>query len=569
MEEQQQTGHDGLLPELPHESWLRIFSFLSPSNSLHVCLTCKLWNELWQDKSLWKHFHHSLLGGRPRPPLLPNAWKKSFKESFVFLRIARDANSRLNYAITHGHTVVVQKMMETDTKLFHPLPLRSRRFLYHYEPSYSNHPLVIATNEQDLAIFQFIWAFYFPTPSTDEQQPPRSPDDLKRMEQTVLACAENMIAKRNTSMLRHLFSVAPQYPVVEHVKTSGNWHLEISLTVDFLALLEELGAVFQPTLLNRNLGNASVAHWLLDRVKGWQLGSMNILCRAVIDENAPRSVVKRLLKEGASAFSWGQLLEEYVSGGEKVKVLDKKVLKWLLKKHEEAQGCKEENLAFYVGAIAKGDTKMLQFLIKIGATDVNHVHPEFGKTLLQFAVERGNKVFVRTLLACGADPKAKGKKAAAPISIANQMGLTELRDILVEACKEKEQGAKRKRQEEANDAKVNAGDRTGGEKGAEKEQGAKGVKSAKRRKITPGAAEEKKLEARVAELHQWISERDGVAARLQVPIQEAKLAGFSYGKVKHACYQLRLRATSLTKLALLHALVQFLEAKQAVVDYEM
>jgi len=569
MEEQEE--HDGLLPELPHESWFRIFSFLSPSNSLHVCLTCKLWNELWQDKALWKHFHHSLLGGRPRPPLLPNAWKKGFKESFVCMRIARDANSRLDYALKHGHTVVVQKMMETDTKLFHPLPLHTRRFFFHYEPTYSNHPLVIVTNTQDLQMFQFLWAFYFPSPSTSEQQPPaQSPDDQRRMEQTVMACAENMVVRRDASMLRHLFSVASQFPVVDYVKTPGNWHLEIPLTLNFLALVEELGAGFQPALLNKNLGNAFVAHWLLDRVKGWQLGSMNILRRAVIEENAPRSVVKRLLKEGASAFSWGKLLEEYASGGVKVKVLDKKVLKWLLKKHEEAQGCKEENLAFYVGAIEKGDTKILRFLIKIGATDVNHVHPEWGKTLLQIAVEKGNTVMARTLLACGADPKAKGKKVAAPISIANQMGLTELRDILVEASKVKEQvqGAKRKRQQEANDTKVN-GDCKGGEKGAEKEEVAEEVKSVKKRKISPGAAEEKKLEARVAELHQWISERDGVAARLQVPIQEAKMAGFSYGKVKRACYQLRLRPTSLKKLALLQALVQFLEDKEAVVAYEL
>ena len=55
---------------LPEEAWLKIFSFFSPHNTLQVSLTCKLWNELWQDKTLWKHFHHTLLGGKPRPPLL-------------------------------------------------------------------------------------------------------------------------------------------------------------------------------------------------------------------------------------------------------------------------------------------------------------------------------------------------------------------------------------------------------------------------------------------------------------------------------------------------------------------
>jgi len=56
--------------------------------------------------------------------------------------------------------------------------------------------------------------------------------------------------------------------------------------------------------------------------------------------HAARSVVKKLLQKGASSNNWQELLEDYA----KRSVIDKKVLKWLLRKHE-ALGCKEENLA--------------------------------------------------------------------------------------------------------------------------------------------------------------------------------------------------------------------------------
>ena len=573
MEEQlHQVGDDGLLPEhdglpeLPHESWFRIFSFLSPSNSLHVCLTCKLWNELWQDKALWKHFHQSLLGGKPRPPLLPNAWKKSFKESFVCLRTAHSPSRRLELAIQNGRTVFVQKMLQIDPQVF---DLPNLGYYHFWEGIYSNHPLVFATSsEENLPMFQLLWFICFPDSST--KQPPKlQGEDAAKV---VKACATSMAKLGRAAMMRFLFTVGtPLFPsLLEYVRDSGHWQKEkASHNVEYLTLMEEIGAPLTQRILIMNLNDSTRAHWLLDRVKGWQsMTDPNVLHAALTPAKvwlsgiAQRSVVKMLLKEGASTYDWGQLLEDYASGA----IVDKKILKWLLKKHEAALGRKEENLAFYVEAIEKGDIKILQYLIKIGATDVNHVHPDWGKTLLQIAVERGRKAMVKNLLACGADPKAKGKKAAAPLSLANQLGNKEVRDMLVEACEEREGRGKRKRQE-GEEVKA-AGD---SKKSVEKEQGAKEAR--KRRKTEASVedpdAEEKKLQARVAELHQWISDRDGVANLLLVPVKQATAAGFSYGKVRVACSQLKLRTRSLKKLALLQALVQFLEDKQAVVAHEL
>ena len=118
--------------ELPEETWLRIFSFLSPQNTRRVCLTCKLWNTLWQDKNLWKHFHHTLLGGKPRPPLLPNAWMKSTRDNLVRFHSRNTQQEQLTFAITEGRTVIADQLLAQHPELFyvpnfHPLASAGKR----------------------------------------------------------------------------------------------------------------------------------------------------------------------------------------------------------------------------------------------------------------------------------------------------------------------------------------------------------------------------------------------------------------------------------------------------------
>ena len=338
--------------------------------------------------------------------------------------------------------------------------------------------------------------------------------------------------------------------------------------------------------------NAPVALWLMDRAKGhiddlgqtcfWHKGVLHAaLWPHSLTSNkphAPRCVVKKLLQKGASSNDWGQLLEDYA----KRPVIDKKVLSWLLKKHEEAQGCKEENLAFYVEAIKKGDTKVLQFLIKIGATDVNHVHRGWGKTLLQIAVEKGNIPMVRTLLACGADMTIKGK-GVRPITIAQQKGFHDLvvlmtahsKSIELAERKKKTQAGKRKRQAQGDEE----GEEKEQEKEKEQEENAKTQQEARRKrrrsneKVEKPSSERKQREhqrrLRLLELHEWLSKHDYDGKTKYEGILRAKQKGFNVSSLKQLCNALQLRPPAQRKEVLWQTILQFLEERQAVVSHEM
>jgi len=99
------------MEDVPQETLLLVFSFLQPTDSLHVCLTCKNWNELWQDKSLWKNFHLRFLGGKPHPPLLPKAWLKSVREFLTFMKTLKEPKSRLAFAIEEGRASAIDKIL--------------------------------------------------------------------------------------------------------------------------------------------------------------------------------------------------------------------------------------------------------------------------------------------------------------------------------------------------------------------------------------------------------------------------------------------------------------------------
>lgn len=106
---------------IPQESWLKVFSYLTPHlDGGRVSLTCKLWLRLWQDKQLWKMFHATLLGGKPKPPLLPKAWMKSFGQSIRFLFDKRSKcwkldRSALEHAIKQGHIAAVDRILSSAT----------------------------------------------------------------------------------------------------------------------------------------------------------------------------------------------------------------------------------------------------------------------------------------------------------------------------------------------------------------------------------------------------------------------------------------------------------------------
>jgi len=571
--------HDGLLPELPQESWLRIFSFLSPSNSLHVCLTCKLWNELWQDKALWKHLHHSLLGGRPRPPLLPNSWQKSVKATLQELSSLASPKPRFEFAIRQGRTVLVSDMLAKDPSLLTFNTPQAGKANTSIESALQ----ICGEADNNLPMFKLLWSIcQSPTNST------------KVGRGAIEKCAKQLIRGGDETLLRYLLSVSPEAQV--YVKKRSYPNLS-RYSLAFVTLLEETGVDFSQSTLSKCLMNVPVALWLMDRanwsrdekekqVFWWQERSILRAAlwpeehwKATKEMHVPRCVVKKLLQKGASSNDWGELLEEYA----KRLVIDKKVLKWLLKKHEEAQGCKEENLAFYVAALEKGDAKLLQFLIKIGATDVNHVHPGWGKTLLQVAVEKGSKPMAEALLACGADMTIKGK-GVPPLTMANQKGFDDLTDLLrahsknielakKKASKKKKQaGGKRKRQDQ--------GDEDGGEgekaqaEEKEKEESRKVPECRKRKRsnkkpLSEKRREELRMEARVLELQQWLSQHDDNGERKYDSIEKAKHNGFTSFDLKQVCNALRLLPPAQKKEVLWQTILQFLEERQAVVSHEM
>ena len=577
---------------LPHETWFRIFSLLSPSDSQRVCLTCKLWNDLWQDKALWKHFHRSLLGGRPRPPLLPNAWQKSVKETLARMK-PLDPYSRFDLAVRQGNIILVSQMMAMDPSLLRTIKTE-RRYDY-VSRQYVTRSHDVATSLQtcaaeldNLSMFKMLWDFCqsIPPQFLDPQQ--GKEDEPSKVDiETIRICVDRMVRMANEPMLRYLLSVSPEAQMYLSTRSYDDLH-----SLSFATFLAEMGAdLSKEASLVKNIVNGPLALWLLDRVK-WSrtagappaFGRGKFNYRPPLDVlkcalfppyfseksgHAPRCVVKKVLKEGASSDDWGQLLEDYAKRG----VIDKKVIKWLLKKHEEDQGHKEENLAFYVAVLEKGDTEMLRYLIKIGATDVNHVHPDWGKTLLQIAVEKGNTVMVESLLACGADPKAKGKRAAAPISIASQKGLHDIQVLLAEANRKKIRTGKRKRQEEKGEKEGNKEEeKQENEKEKETENG-KRRKTEKEKKVESPASKKKqeteRLQEKIIELHRWLCETDQRAIRLVAPIREVKDAGFNLFELKRACKTLELRPSSQRKDDLLLALLHFLEEQQALASHEL
>ncbi|KAL6050482.1 Coiled-coil domain containing 180 [Balamuthia mandrillaris] len=69
------------------EVLLDVFSRLDPFKDVAmVMLVCKAWNNLVQDRSLWRRWHDEHLGGAPCPPFPVDGWRESFVKTMLAVR---------------------------------------------------------------------------------------------------------------------------------------------------------------------------------------------------------------------------------------------------------------------------------------------------------------------------------------------------------------------------------------------------------------------------------------------------------------------------------------------------
>ena len=489
---------------LPEETWLRIFSFLSPQNTVQVCLTCKWWNTLWQDKPLWKQFHHTLLGGKPRPPLLPKAWMKSTKETIIQFRSLRTLEEKLNFTVTQGRTVLVDQLLSQHPELF-------------YMP-YSHPLLTLARGtEENLEMLQLVWRHFIShqqTNSTERLQEiindefrnsdrvAKSPEIIRR--DVIYSCLKIFFYKGRTSFMRYFLSVSTQFAtwLIENMESLFESHTDVhkNASPEFMALLEEYGAIFDSNTLCQFLPNGPVARWLMEKVQ-WQ-GSEPVLkaCFATPrwDQEIEKSLQKTILKEAdkSSLLFKGQ---EYLASYLENKTVEVKVMKWLVKRAgdmpplEKPQRC---------AVIRTEDIDLIRFMVQRGLVDVNQEiwdSATQGCTPLIWAVKEKNSRLVRALLELGADPKVKGKNDPFTArSIANQLNLSDIRDLLLSADKLKKAGVSGKKKNEKRK-------REKGEKRAEEELEEEKTREKKKqktqaaKKISEAQLAEKKMEETIVE----------------------------------------------------------------------
>ena len=114
-EEEEAVDWSAIIPE---ETLLKVFKELSARDTLRICLASRRWGELWQDKHLWKHFHLRDLGGSPLPPLLPQAWKRSFVDAVNGLRSFKTEEGRFSFAVRKGLVTLVDRMLQRPELLY-------------------------------------------------------------------------------------------------------------------------------------------------------------------------------------------------------------------------------------------------------------------------------------------------------------------------------------------------------------------------------------------------------------------------------------------------------------------
>ena len=205
------------MEDVPQETLLLVFSFLQPSDSLRVCLTCKNWTELWQDKALWKHFHFKFLGGKPHPPLLPKAWLKSVREFFTFMKTTKEPEALLKYAIEQGRSAVIDKILTDHPSLLYPIPFRDT-FSWLWSGD-EPHPLILVAQYKDnLNAMKVVWEHLIKTSSTDDHVQSQPTTNLSAKKKTaaqitrkaIRRCIEALFHKSGSAeMLEYMITVSP------------------------------------------------------------------------------------------------------------------------------------------------------------------------------------------------------------------------------------------------------------------------------------------------------------------------------------------------------------------------
>jgi len=559
-----------ILEYVPEETILRIFRELSPEqDSLRISLTCKRWLELWNDKHLWRYFHLRDLNCRPQPPLLRNAWKRSYIEVHSKLRTFKTKEGRFFYAIRSG---VIHEVARMVTR--YPFLLKEKH--KDVPPDHNpilNLPPAHAALGGNSAMLDFLLRTYYRDLSSDG----------------ISDCMRMALLWGKEEVLKYLFSKFPRSSPI-HAKNLSWWLWRpcYNGNLSLIQLMVDHGGVINYNSFDHAIKgrHKSVAMFLLGlpddqaqfRVepKDWEKGTYYRPLMSSAVDWGDRHVIKKLLEielVQTGRDNWTALFERFL----KTPKLDKKVLKWLLKMHEAFIGEKEHNVAMYCPSLLKGDKELLAFLIKIGAADLTRVD-DVGETLLHHAIRTGSEPFVRDLLALGADPNLTGKKLT-PLSMARQRGLSTIAELLKggttpkaeEGEKQGRTNRKRKRQEAA----VNGGQ--GGkrpEKETEKQDGEdagdveKEAEKAKTLETDEGEPGEETSEMKVVRLVKSLKayspphlERLG-GVHLQTG---GKLTVYT---MKELCRGMRIKPMPTKRADLLEVLLSKLEEEEAIAVYE-
>jgi len=565
------------MEDVPQETLLLVFSFLQPTDSRRVSLTCKNWNEVWQDKTLWKHFHLKFLGGKPRPPLLPKAWQKSVRGFFASMKTIKEPKSRLKYAIEQGRSAIIDKILTDHPSLLYPLAFKNEGALAFVD----THPLVmVAKHKDNLNALKVVWEHLIKTSSSDEHlQIPTRHWYIKRTAAQIARkatrmCVKSIFESGSGEMLEFLLSVAPDVKsfVIQRAPKlfvkPGYPTMQVQYNPRFFEVLKSIGVM--PTLENlyASLRDAPLAHWLLNEVD-WK-GQLAEVVEEVLrfkDQKVQRSVVKRILQavDPTQKYTWNLWVRGYMWFRE----VDVKILKWLLKRGNITTIDAETVL--YNSEISAGKTKLIRFLVENNFLEVNKIFSS-GKTLLHFAVTNNQKELVKALMDLGADPTIQGKKSViSPLGIARQRGQHELVEILKAGGSKDGGKGKRKRNEEQGEEENQTA--AEGEGKREEQEGTKKRKVAQSKKkekpLSEEKQEEKKLEIQIGEQLKWICERDASAKLTLKEVFDAQEKKFTVFPLKVICRWWNLSSPSQKRIDLLRTVSVFLERRQAIVQAEL
>ena len=421
--------------EVPPELLLQIFSSLSPSDSLRIYLTCKTWNNVWKDSTLWKRWHKEYLGGKPFSPLQRGDWRRSFKQNFKQLNSFSNDVDKLFFAIERNRLIIAEPLVTKK-------PFLIKASMRKISPGKNRgksatqlfYPLQAAARAGKLTMFKMLWEkFYFPS----SQQGSSDSDVLKqlareeklKLDYRLDLALKECVVHGNLAILQFLVEVSPY--MRKQIRTDNSLLVDackgkgdLNRITNTIKLMLQHGAELaheqiRVALLMKKL---DLVHWLLDRLNtpeplnfnNWRRDMYPLLGLAV--ENGNRPIIKRLLANGETVESgqWHALIRNCfeIRGFRQV---DQKVVKWICRKKiltEEGlsiEGEREDlvnNLLLFLckQIFQDGDVDLLRFMITMGLVDTNR-RDEEDMTLLQKAARGGHVVMVKALLACGAEPQ--------------------------------------------------------------------------------------------------------------------------------------------------------------------